>query len=141
MSELKIDLEAGECNGYMNTEIYVNDQLICCPNFVNSNNLILDIPVNFPFDLRIQVSGKNLNTDTHVEDGKIVRDKYVKLKQLYVARYPVNEGVLYNMCLFHPQDKPAEKTNYFYCNGSAVLNFQAPDAMKWLLLYNRYWSC
>lgn len=138
MAELKLIFEYGECNGYMSLQCYSNDTLIADSQVKNSEELTVTANVDFPFDLRIKVSGKNLSTDTVVEHGKIIKDKYVKLKQLYLARYPVKENILYSLCKFTPENKSVEQTNYFYCNGEALLHFQAPNALKWHLLHNQY---
>lgn len=142
MTELKISLEVGECNGYMDVNIYVNNELVSQPDLTKNNNSTVDVDlqVNFPFDLKIQVSGKNLNTDTQIDDGKIVKDKYIKLKKLYLARYSVHESVLYSTCSFYPENKSREQNNYFYCNGVAELKFQEPDALVWHVKHNKYWS-
>lgn len=138
MTELKFTLEFGECNGYMSVECYADSKLIASPVVVNSHNVIIDTMVEFPFDLTVKVSGKNLNTDTLVQDEKIVKDKYVKIKEIYLARYKVSESVVYNLCKFTPTGHNTEQTNYFYRDGTAVLRFQAADALRWHLSNNKY---
>jgi len=139
MTELKLVFKCGECNGYMSLECYSNDTLIFDTEIKNSD-LTVTALVDFPFDLKIKVSGKNPNTDTLVEDGKIVKDKYIELKQIYLARYPVNVSVLHRLCQFIPDSKPIEPTTFFYCNGQALLKFQSSDALKWHLMYNKYYD-
>ena len=131
-------LEFGECNGHMNVECYANNVLIATPIVTETENVMVNVMVDFPFNLTIKVSGKNSNTDTLVQDNKLVKDKYVKLKEIYLARYQVNEGVLYNLCQFLPNNESIVQTNYFYCNGVATLKFQATDALRWHLLNNKY---
>ena len=138
MTELKLVLEHGECNGYMSVQCYANGQLIAEPQIDKSNNSIVDVKVDFPVELVIKVSGKNNNTDTVVENGQIVKDKYVKLKQVYLARYHVNENMLHTLCQFTPDMGTTEQNNYFYCNGIAKMQFHAQDALRWHLKYNKY---
>lgn len=138
MTELKFTLEFGECHGYMAVACYANDMLIAEPAPTSSNNVIVYTDVDLPLDLTIKVSGKNLNTDTVVENNKIVKDKYVKLKDVYLAKYPVNPTVMYNLCSFTHSNGNTEQTNYFYRDGTAILKFQATDALRWHLLHNKY---
>lgn len=137
MTELKLSLEFGEYNGYMAVECYANDRLIATP-VPGASLVIVEAKVDLPLVLTIKVSNKNSNTDTLVQDGKIVKDKYVKIKEIHLARYKVNESVLYNLCEFTPENSDTEKTNYLYRNGTAVLNFQATDALRWHLIHNKY---
>lgn len=140
MTELKFILEYGECNGYMSVQCYANDVLIAEPMIKDAtNHAIVNALVNFPFDLVIKISGKNPNTDTIVQDEKIVKDKYVKLKQIFLSRYPVNDSVLYNLCQFTPADSNISKSEtFFYCNGQAMISFHSTDALHWHLSHNKY---
>jgi hypothetical protein len=140
MAELKFTLEYGECNGHMTVQCYANDVLIAEPLIKDTDNHVtITAQVDLPVDLVIKVSGKNLNTDTLVENEKIVKDKYVKLKQIFLSRYPVNEVVLHNLCQFIPEHKSVEYGNFFYCNGTAVVPFRSSDALHWHLSQNRYY--
>lgn len=139
MTELKLILEFGEYNGCMLVECYANGTLISLfDSLTSSQDVEINAKVDFPFELTVKVSGKNSDTDTMVEDGKVIKDKYVKLKEIYLSRFKINESVLHNMCQFTPQNKESEKTNYFYCNGVATLNFQAKDVLRWHLMHNKY---
>jgi hypothetical protein len=86
--------------------------------------------VEFPGELILELSGKNNNTDTLVNDaGEIVQDKFVQLTQVQVDRMTVNNHFLQKW----PVVNDSFVTAYFGFNGQAKLTFDAPSSFHWFL--------
>lgn len=90
----------------------------------------IETSIIFPGELIIELSGKNNNTDTLVNDaGEIVQDKFVQLTQVRVDRMTVNDHFLQKW----PLVNDLFTTTYFGFNGQAKLMFDAPSSFHWLL--------
>lgn len=90
----------------------------------------IETSVTFPGELIIELSGKNNNTDTLVNDaGEIVQDKFVQLTQVRVDKMTVNDHFLQKW----PVVNDSFNTTYFGFNGRAKLTFDAPSSFHWLL--------
>ena len=91
---------------------------------------MISIPVSFPGELIIELSGKNNNTDTLVNDaGEITQDKFVQLTQVKVDRMNVNNHFLQKW----PLVNGSFTTTYFGFNGQVRLTFDALSSFHWLL--------
>ena len=112
-------------NAYMS--VHVNG----CPVVPGANERsMISIPISFPGELIIELSGKNNNTDTLVNDaGEIVQDKFVQLTQVRVDKMTVNDYFLQKW----PIVNDSFATTYFGFNGQAKLTFDAPSSFHWLL--------
>jgi hypothetical protein len=138
-TKLALHLEQGECNGFMSAEWYVDDNLMLHLPQSKDKFLTIDLELVLPCQLKIVLFGKNLKTDTIVEDHKIIADKYISIVGAKLGNYPISQNMLYNGVIdFTPEIGPSKKTNYFHSNGVACINFLESDALKWHLKYNDF---
>ena len=124
--DLDMIFEFGMCNGAMSMDILANGQLV---NRIHNNTqetLHISQKIQLPCEIKILLSGKNLE-DTLVQDGKIIADKYVKLKSLSLGKIPVKEHVLFNICEVNDE----LRDTYWGRNGTVVINFDSDNFLKW----------
>jgi hypothetical protein len=96
----------------------------------HNEQAMIEISVEFPSELIIELGGKNNNTDTLLNDaGEIVQDKFVQLTQVRVDRMNVNDNFLQKW----PKVNDSFTSTYFGFNGQAKLTFDAPSSFHWLL--------
>lgn len=133
---VKINVELGECNGYMSSLWYVNDQLVFDLSTPTSSHCTIEFNAVLPCNITVRVSGKNQNTDTEVQDGKIVRDKYIVITDMSIARLPVNKHVLYQICNYITHNDQSYNDIYWAWNGQANISLAESDAVLWHLKYN-----
>jgi len=129
MTPVKFDFEIGHYNGTMSLDIVVNGRNILHKGSFESDRYSFATEVEWPCLVELQVSGKNQNQDTLVdESGQVVKDKYIKLLNLQVGGI---ESRLNNITL---QTDTTELTNtYFGFNGTVPINFDGPDSFMWHL--------
>ena len=134
-TEISFCLEQGECNGYMNSQWFFNDKLVYETKGLHESNINLSL--DLPGQLVIVATGKNPTRDTKVDDNNnIVQDKYIKLSEMYVARYPVKSHVIRTLCQFTADDGSVHTSNYFHRNGKMVINFESNDPIAWHIQRN-----
>lgn len=91
---------------------------------------MIELCVDFPCELVIELTGKNNNTDTIINcDGKIIQDKFVQLTQVKIDRMIVHDHFLQKW----PIVNDSFATTYFGFNGQVRLKFDEPTAFHWLL--------
>ena len=125
-SEVQLWFKFGAVNNTYMT-VHVNG----CPVVPDSSeSAMISVPVSFPGELLIELSGKNNNTDTLVNDaGQIIQDKFVQLTQVKVDRMNVSDHFLQKW----PLVNDSFTTSYFGFNGQAKLSFDAASSFHWLL--------
>ena len=133
---IKINVGLGECNGYMSSLWYVNDQIVADLSNPTSANCTIEFDAVLPCNIVVVVSGKNQNTDTEVLDGKIVQDKNIQIDSMLVARLPVSKHVLYQICNYTTHNGQTYNDIYWAWNGQANISLAESDAVLWHLKYN-----
>jgi hypothetical protein len=138
--DLKLELEFGHCNGAMT--VLVKDKLTNAVLLEVANpeeNIVSsDLEVPFPCNLVIEVSGKNMNTDTQVnEAGQVIADKFVKVSKMHVGRIPVLEKNLFALCNYHKEDGTTANDTYWGWNGTIDLDFNQSSVIMWHAIHNQ----
>lgn len=137
-ADIKFTVTHGECNGFMNSRWFVNDVLVhdCQPCVPGSSEITF--MVDLPAEIRIEVWNKNLNTDTMVDaHGNILKDKFLKIDQVHLARLPVNSQLLERMFELHT-DRGIINSSYFGFPGVVKFVIEEVNAMTWHLKHNHY---
>lgn len=137
-AEFKVTLDVGECNGFMRTEWYANDQLVADVMPTSTDPIDVCFNLTLPGTVKIVLSGKNMNTDTLVDDsGKTVKDKFIKIKQMSLARHPISEHVYMNLCNV-TTEQGIFTTAYFGFPGTVKISFNEADPILWHLTHTQY---
>jgi len=133
----KVALTFGECNGYMSSQWFVND--VCVATVApGCKNVEVEFPIKLPCVITVKVSGKNLLTDTIVDsDGRVLKDKFIKIDSMWLAKHPIPEHIYMNLCEVDTGNDKF-KTAYFGYPGTILINFNETDAIKWHFKNNHY---
>ena len=102
---ITLELKFGECNGYMQVEIYDNFRLLKKIHNPNSALQKISFDIVLPNKLRFVLTNKDMNHDTKLDsNGNIINDKFVELTSLSVGKMLCNERILKNICQFLTYD-------------------------------------
>ena len=135
-SNINIEFEVGLFNGSMALEISDPSRHIMLLENIKQSNLIVSFDIEFPTVLTFNITNKNSNKDTVVDDqGKIISDKYIKIKSLHIGRVPVRESLLFDICKYRYNGN--EVNNIFWAfNGNVCIDFDADDFISWHIKHN-----
>jgi len=127
-----MEFEMGACNGYMQCRVLNDDKEIFDIKNHNSKILTLDFATDWPTTLQFELSNKDLNNDTVIdENGNIVYNKYMMLKKFAVNNLPLIEPNLYKIAVF------AGKNEIFWDrNETATITLGEKNPTRWLLSLN-----
>jgi hypothetical protein len=138
---LRVVVDYGQSNGFMTSDWYVDELHMCRVSGpdIDKSTTQLEMYIDLPCTVKMITYGKNLKTDTRVENGQIVSDKYWHIKSMYLAQYPINTNTLqHKLSIFTPQGEEPRPTALFYQNGSATFDFCENDALLWHLKHNDF---
>lgn len=114
-------------SSYMNLSVINNSELI---TVAPGKNQKVSLSIEFPTEIILDISGKNLNTDTIVdESGKILADKHIVLTKVIIDHIIVPDNFLAKW----PKVNDKFNTTYFGFNGSVKLDFNEVNSFYWLL--------
>jgi hypothetical protein len=138
LSEFKVKLEVGECNGFMKSKWFANEQCMIEVDPTESGEIDISFDVELPCTIKIELSGKDLNADTKVnQNGNIIQDKFIKISGMWLARHPIPEFVYMNMCEVETNDSKF-KTSYFGFPGTVLIALDEQDPITWHFKHNHY---
>lgn len=88
--------------------------------------LVYQTQVTLPAQIQIELSNKNMQQDTLIENGVIVKDKYVKLTRLSIDKFETPQIYLEkNIKLI--TESATYTTNYFGFNGRVLIDLDQPN--------------
>jgi hypothetical protein len=125
---ITLELEFGAVNDQTMTVIVDHNgkQQQICPN--TDTVISCNIEVEFPTAITLSLFGKNMNTDTQLnEKHEIIKDKYVKLTNLKIDKISAPLAYLQQKIKFILDDQFIV-TNYFGFNGSATIYLDKSNA-------------
>jgi hypothetical protein len=104
----------------------------------NKNNIAtVEFGIDLPTQIVLYFTGKNANTDTLVdENGKIVGDMYVKILQVSMDGFELNEKFLHQKMKIQTEAGAEIVTSYIGFNGSMCINMAESDIFSQYLLMN-----
>ena len=135
-TQIKFVITQGFCNGYHSTQWYANNKLVWSSTCDQALPAVLEFAIQLPCIFKIVVAGKNMMTDTLLQDDKILADKFVEITEILLAGYPIKQSVLYNVCKYHSDDGKTFNSTYCHSNGVLEIEFHGTDPVEWHLLNN-----
>lgn len=134
--DFKVLMSLGECNGFMTSRWFVNGDYIFEKSHLSAVDQI-EFQIKLPCTITIELLGKNSSTDTIINNGQIVQDKYIKIDSMWLARHPIPEHIYMKMCEL---DTGVDKftTSYFGFTGKVNIHFDESDAIVWHFKHNHY---
>jgi hypothetical protein len=136
--DFKVTLTVGECNGFMNSRWFADDTCMAEITPSQSGDLDVEFCISLPSTIRIELSNKNLETDTVLgEDGTITHDKFMMIKNMWLGRRPIPDSIFMNMCNLKTIDTNC-KTAYFGFPGVVTICFDEKDPIVWHFKHNHY---
>jgi len=133
-----IGVRQGECNGFHNVKIYANNLQVLDTQEKLSDQIKLD--VTMPCVIRINLSGKNLQTDTIVQDGKIIEDKFTEVTSLSIAGLDVGYDVLQNITTYTEKNGNTTQNNFAHSNGDLEIILDCDNPVTWHLKHNSVYA-
>ena len=137
-TDIKFVVTHGECNGLMNSRWFVNGVIAheLIPTAPGSSEI--DLVIELPAEINIELWNKDLNNDTMVDShGNVLKDKFLKVDQVYLARLPIDDHLLLKMFEIHT-DNAVINTSYFGFPSTVKFVINEADAMTWHLKNNHY---
>ena len=129
---LNIEFEMGYCNGYMHCRILNHDEEIFDIKNNEDEILKLDFATNWPTTLKFQLTNKDPNNDTVIDkNGKILYNKFMRLKKFAVNNLPLIEPNLYKISVF-----AGENEIFWDRNDTATIELTEDNPTRWLLSLN-----
>jgi hypothetical protein len=120
----------------MSLEIYQNNCLLYSGKDFPEGQMRVDIPVEWPGTLTI-ITGNKTHNDMLIENGFIVKQKYIEVIGLLINNFPLHIDQL--DCVFDCcREDRSEITheNFWGFNGVITINFDAKNPMRYLLALN-----
>lgn len=137
---LTVDFEFGRAHkNYLNVDAQYNNQTFrvfpYTQNDVELGQLLL--PVCLPAQVQLHFSGK---TDQDVEvdpvTHAIVRDTYVKIKQIRLDGFPLNDNFLNKNIIQRTEEHGDVASSYVGFNCTVLLDFRETDVFSQVLFLN-----
>ena len=137
-TDIKFTVTHGECNGFMNSRWFINGVLAheLTPTVAGSSEI--DFVIDLPVEIKIEVWNKNLNNDTVVDsDGNILKDKFLRVDQVTLARLPIGSHLFAKMFKIHTHDKILYSA-YFGFPSTIKFVIEENNALTWHLKHTHY---
>jgi hypothetical protein len=137
-SKIDITIAVGECNGYMNSQWFVDGIPVADIKPTTNDDISVCFDVKLPCTITVLLSEKNMSTDTVIDNaGNVIQDKFISFKKLSLARMPVPEHIFKNFCNYEIENQTLNTT---YCGfpGKLTIKFDEEDPIVWHLKHNHY---
>jgi len=113
-------------NEYMNLNIVLSDRFIPVSP---AQFQTIEFYINFPTEIVLDVSGKNMNSDTVLDDqGNIIKDKHIELTKVIIDNIAVP-----SLYLKKWPELNGNNNSYFGFNGQFKLKFLEKNSFTFLL--------
>ena len=132
-TDLYMQFKFGISNGSMTMDIYQDQELVKSFSDVNEELVIFEHSIRMGSQLNITLSNK-FGSDTIVQDGKIVADKFIQLKEMRLGKIPISENILFKICNYHTNNQTTINT-YWGFNGQVSISFVQENFIKWHLVH------
>lgn len=97
----------------------------------------IEIKIKFPSICKFETFGKDPNDTVLDNDGKIIQDKFIILKDIQVDGFSVDKNYLTRFLDFYTPNHGMIKTNFWSFNGICLINF-SPTVFQWLASTKQY---
>ena len=130
LSKVRFVIESQSVNNKsMSLCISCNNKTYTFDKLEQINNI--DIEVKFPSICKFETFGKDPKDTIIDENGKIIQDKFIILKDIQIDGFSVDKNYLSMFIDFHSLDHGKITTNFWSFNGICLINF-TPTAFQWL---------
>ena len=135
MIDVKIILEAGECNGFFDLCILDQDKNILQRPILSSGKNEINFRCHIPNQLSFKLSNKNNKRDTVVDPlhGNVVRDKYIKVIDFYVDNKPLDRNRTKQMFTLVSENHGTIQSAYWGFNGTVDLDMPYKNSFEFHL--------
>lgn len=94
--------------------------------------------VNLPTTVNLRFTGKNQGHDTVLDqNGQIVQDLCVKIKNFYIGQIPIDWFVLNKIMRFISESQQEFYTNYVGFNGELILQLDHSNVFDQIMAWRR----
>lgn len=136
--EFVATLKVSECNGYMNSHWYVDNKLVAEIIPTNDDDIRVRFGLTIPGKITVVLSGKNMLEDTKLDsNGNIVKDKFISIKEMSLAKVSIPEHVFKDFCEFDIGTNKLN-TSYYGFPGTVTIVFDEEDPILWHFKHNHY---
>ena len=134
MVNICFTFELGFCNGNMHMDILVNDNVCYQLRDSQQSDLLVDLDVPWPSVLQFCLTNKNMKTDTEIDQqGAVVKDKYIRVRDIAVGKFPLLERVIYDVCDYIPHNQQPCRDIYWAYPGTVTMTLDQASPMHWHL--------
>lgn len=121
-----LTISAEDCNGLMGLQI-ISDNLINEPT-IQIGEQTVEFDFHYGTPLHFISCGKNMNSDTIVHNGKIIKDKHILIKKIQLGFIEIENWMLHKY-FFDP---------YFGRNETKIIHVpKYADMLLWWLKLNK----
>lgn len=125
----KFDFE-GINNQHLSLTVHSHNQQF----MVTDTDPTITLDLVLPTVVHLEFSGKNYNTDTILDsDGKIIKDKYIKITSVNIDGFDLPETFLYQKLVVNTDDGRTFTTPYVGFNGAIQITLDQPDVFSQFL--------
>ena len=131
MINVKMTLEAGECNGIFCLRVADKENNISFQPDLRPGMNKLNLDVKTPNTLKFYLNGKDHKRDTVVDpiSRKIVKDKYVKVVDFQIDNKPFDQNRIKQMFVLESENNGTIKSSYWGFNGCAEFDLPYEDSL------------
>tara|TARA_B100001057_G_C22861129_1_gene954539 strand:+ start:2450 stop:2950 length:501 start_codon:yes stop_codon:yes gene_type:complete len=132
MIKIKFNLTVNNYNGGPKIRIYNNKNVLVETTLSEKghNNLDIETDLKFPTKIIIEHHGKDMNTDTKLEDGGIVDDKGFTLETIQFDQFKLHNE-LYLFKFIKEDGEEIMNNNYIGYNGKYIINIDSENLSTW----------
>jgi hypothetical protein len=132
MMKIKFNFTVNNYNGGPKIRIYNNKDVLVETTLSEKgqNNLAIEADLKFPTKIIIEHYGKDMNTDTKLEDGGIVDDKGFTLATIQFDKFKL-QNELYLFKFIKDDGEEIMNNNYIGYNGKYIINIDSENLSTW----------
>jgi hypothetical protein len=113
--------------------IKINDIEVENFNNINEGNFSVEYEPFWPFNIKFELSNKTYKDTTLDQDGNVIIDKHIFLKEIWLDNVAVSKQFLTNKIFLKTESGDQVKSQYWGFNGDCTIEFAGPDSFEWHL--------
>jgi len=125
----------------MTAEIYVDGLPVDHQPIFDQTSTSIDLEIELPCKIMIQLSGRTDNDTKIDQQGNILQDKYIHLKNIEIFDTTIDSYKIPEKFLEYRPDHSIKLKNRFFWNrnGKVILSIDQADPLVWLLKNPELW--
>jgi hypothetical protein len=120
-------------NGTLGMTIDHGDQTVTVPSCISDSEIQINFTMTPPCDIVINTFNKQICDTELLSDGKIGRDKHIKILKLVVDKLEVPDHILYKILRQETETAGIVNGPYFGHNSKCFISFDTANTLKWHL--------